>query len=387
MRADKGNLGFGVYLRCAGRLAAVALMAVVFSAAPSLQSQAAVTSSSQHGPNHDSFNAQISNSDLIQGRQTEGTDVYENPMDGLGNPVLPGWHPANTDPADQLAAFTDGQGIRSTGFSGLLNDANVPNPSGYAARVVQYPFTTPVDIGKINIFTGNRLNADSRVFSSAYIEYSTNGGFTFEPLGYFRSDPSGTINDSSNPASTFNPAIKSTLLSVFNDSSATMVSGVTDLIFSLYAVGADIDQVSPNRGIHGDHFDGVNPLNGVDDGIRSAFVSPVVFEIDVLAPAAPLLGDYDGSGVVDAADYTKWRDTLNSNVPNGTGADGSGNGLIDQADYDIWKSNFGDGGPGVGAAVVPEPATAMAIVSAMVAAGCWRRRSGFRNLCELNPAL
>src|SRR5690606_35450399 len=131
--------------------------------------------------------------------------------------------------------------------------------------------------------------------------------------------------------------------------------------------------------IHGDHFDGVNPLNGIDDGIRSAFVSPLVFEIDVLAPAAPVLGDYNGNGVVDAADYTEWRDTLDANVPNGTGADGSGNGIIDQADYAIWKNNFGDGGPGVGAAVVPEPTTAATIVGAMVIAGCLRRRGEFRS--------
>jgi hypothetical protein len=225
--------------------------------------------------------------------------------------VLPGWHPANTDPADQLAAFTDGAGIRASGYSGLLNDSNVPNPSGYAAKSVQYPFTTPVDIGKINLFSGIRLNADSRIFASAYIEYSTNFGGSFQPLGYFRSDPSETINDESNPNSDFIPAQRSTLLSIYNDASPTMIAGVTDLVINLYPVGSDVDPVSPTRGIHGDHYDGVNQITGIDDGIRSAFVSPIIFEIDVLAPAPPVLGDYNGNGVVDAADYTRWRDTLN----------------------------------------------------------------------------
>lgn len=375
MRADWGNIEFWPHSGFGRRVATfLAVVGVVLAAVPEV-SRAAVTSSTQHGLNHDSFNHLISNSDLIHGRQTVDIDVYENPMDSLGNPSLPGWHPANTDPADQLAAFTDGEGLRASGFSGLLNDANLPNPSGYAAKVVQYPFTSPVDIGRINLFTGNRLNADSRVFASAYIEYSTNGGFSFQPLGYFRSDPSGTINDSTNPASTFNPAVKSTLLSIFSDSSATMISGVTDLVINLYAVGADIDPASPNRGIHGDHFDGVNPLTGSDDGIRSAFVSPLVFEIDVLAPAAPVLGDYNGNGVVDAADYTEWRDTLNAHVTPGTGADGSNNGVVDQADYNIWKSNFGSGGPGVGATVVPEPTTVLGIAIAVSAVACVRRRS------------
>ncbi len=55
----------------------------------------------------------------------------------------------------------------------------------------------------------------------------------------------------------------------------------------------------------------------------------------------PLLGDYNHNGVVDAADYTVWRNTLGQNVVNFTGADGNGNGVIDAADYGVWKANFG----------------------------------------------
>ena len=41
-----------------------------------------------------------------------------------------------------------------------------------------------------------------------------------------------------------------------------------------------------------------------------------------------LSGDYNGNGIVDAADYTAWRDTLGQTVPNGNGADGDGNGFV-----------------------------------------------------------
>lgn len=376
MRAIAGNLAVSLWNRGICRRAILPIVSIAVLAFP-VTSIGAVTSTSQHGPAADSFNSLISSTDLIQGRQTADVDVVELPMDSLGNPVLPGWHPANTDPADQLAAFTDGTGLRASGLSGLLNDANLPDPNGYAAKVVQYPFTTPIDVGRINLFAGNRFNADSRVFVSAYVEYSTNGGFSFQPLGYFRSDPSGNINDATNPASTFNPAVKSTLLSIFDDASATMASGVTDLVFNFYAVGADIDPASATRGIHGDQFDGVNPLTGNDDGIRSAFVSPLIFEIDVLTPAAPVVGDYNGNGKVDVADYTEWRDTLNANVTPGTGADGSDNGVVDQADYNIWKSNFGNGGPGAAAVTVPEPATAILLFSAILAAQSLLRRINF----------
>lgn len=82
------------------------------------------------------------------------------------------------------------------------------------------------------------------------------------------------------------------------------------------------------------------------------------------ATAVP--GDYSGNGVVDAADYTIWRDTLNQ-AGAGLAADGSGPGLdgvpdgvVNANDYEFWKSRFGNtsgsGALGTAAAAVPEPA-------------------------------
>ena len=71
----------------------------------------------------------ISATDLIEGKNTLDTDVYVNPSDSFGQTSLPGWHPANTNPADQLSAFTDGAGMLSSGLTGLLND-NFPVESG-----------------------------------------------------------------------------------------------------------------------------------------------------------------------------------------------------------------------------------------------------------------
>jgi hypothetical protein len=71
-------------------------------------------------------------------------------------------------------------------------------------------------------------------------------------------------------------------------------------------------------------------------------------------------GDFNGDGVVDAADYTRWRDTLGSTTS--LAADGNHNGVVDERDYEIWKTTFGEMSPvedGAGAAAVPEPASAM----------------------------
>jgi hypothetical protein len=89
-------------------------------------------------------------------------------------------------------------------------------------------------------------------------------------------------------------------------------------------------------------------------------------------------GDYNGDGVVDAADYTVWRDTFGQTVFwEGDGADGDQSGMIDQGDYEFWKQHYGDviAAPmGLGSAV-PEPTSAWLAILSIAAIGvrCARR--------------
>ena len=91
-------------------------------------------------------------------------------------------------------------------------------------------------------------------------------------------------------------------------------------------------------------------------------------------------GDYNGNGIVDAADYTVWRNTFGQTVFwHGDGADGDQSGTIDDGDYDFWKEHFGDVvstamAIGTGQAV-PESSTAMLMLLSLAAAGIGRSRS------------
>jgi hypothetical protein len=87
--------------------------------------------------------------------------------------------------------------------------------------------------------------------------------------------------------------------------------------------------------------------------------------------AISLDGDYNGNYVVDAADYTVWRDNYSGpNVHGNPVADGDGDGDVDDDDYVVWKSRFGQTVGGAAGAVglsgaanwaVPEP-TSLALI-------------------------
>lgn len=88
-------------------------------------------------------------------------------------------------------------------------------------------------------------------------------------------------------------------------------------------------------------------------------------------------GDYNGNNIVDAADYTVWRDggpLLNEAVTPG---------VVDQEDYNFWKTHFGDvpgAGSLAGGSAVPEPGSiALAAIGGglLLSRFVWRKLLGF----------
>ncbi|MEX2171765.1 MAG: FG-GAP-like repeat-containing protein [Pirellulales bacterium] len=91
-----------------------------------------------------------------------------------------------------------------------------------------------------------------------------------------------------------------------------------------------------------------------------------------------IAGDYNGNGVVDAADYVVWRDTLGQSVSPGSAADGNGNEIVDAGDYAAWRATFGTTlGSGTDLTAVPEPSIAGLLLAVAGVIGC---RSASRRL-------
>ncbi|QDT69165.1 Beta-porphyranase A precursor [Planctomycetes bacterium MalM25] len=62
-------------------------------------------------------------------------------------------------------------------------------------------------------------------------------------------------------------------------------------------------------------------------------------EFDLVLLTAGLTGDFNADGMVDAADYTVWRDTNGSTSD--LRADANGDLVVDQDDYQLWRGNYG----------------------------------------------
>ncbi|WP_197531365.1 beta strand repeat-containing protein [Posidoniimonas corsicana] len=91
-----------------------------------------------------------------------------------------------------------------------------------------------------------------------------------------------------------------------------------------------------------------------------------LLSVTTLGEVLGLPGDYNQDNVVDAADYTIWRDSLGANValPN----DGGLGVPVGGAHYDLWRDNYGAvaAGPSGSSGAAPEPA---ALVAGLIMAG------------------
>jgi hypothetical protein len=139
-------------------------------------------------------------------------------------------------------------------------------------------------------------------------------------------------------------------------------------------------------GLKGD--DNTNPfINGsysldeawVFQGVLTAGQISGLFSANNVGAAPAVTGDYNSNGVVDAADYTVWRDRFGQTFAlAGENPTAATPGLVDQEDYDFWRARFGlttGRGSVAGAnATAPEPGTGVILIVGIVSI-CSRRRA------------
>ena len=105
--------------------------------------------------------------------------------------------------------------------------------------------------------------------------------------------------------------------------------------------------------------------------------------------SASLQGDFNGNGIVDAADFTVWFDNLGASE-NGSVLKGNGNGgTVDQTDYVLWKNSFGNTGVGSVNVAVPEPSTflLLGVLTTLLVSVRWTTTGRYYRGAHIGPSL
>lgn len=94
-------------------------------------------------------------------------------------------------------------------------------------------------------------------------------------------------------------------------------------------------------------------------------------------------GDYNFDGVVDAADFTVWRDSLGQ-AGAALAADGDFDGDVDSDDYGVWSAAFGFSRSPLAqwALVVPEPGACVTLLLTLPYATMWSQRKRTNTPCR-----
>jgi autotransporter-associated beta strand protein len=125
-------------------------------------------------------------------------------------------------------------------------------------------------------------------------------------------------------------------------------------------------------------------LWGATGNVAADFTSDLIAGAGLLNVTSlrGLAGDYNGDNVVDAVDYTVWRNHLGEPDESSIANNGDGSNGVDGGDYALWRMRYGDAQPGAGAGgllqVVPEPtgAALLALASLLPGTGArWRSQS------------
>ena len=160
----------------------------------------------------------------------------------------------------------------------------------------------------------------------------------------------------------------------FSTNLSTLVANDTNGLLTLLFYPVGDSQSAGNVALRTKEWDTITDPNDPNMTIPNPdFVtSPILNLPNATISTGGLDGDYNGNDILDAADYTVWRDTfelggttlLNDPTP----------GTVDTSDHTYWATNFGATLGSGAVSAVPEPTTAMLLTIAFVC-GFARTRS------------
>jgi hypothetical protein len=244
-------------------------------------------------------------------------------------------------------------------------NAGPTNSSGDPATMADIGFDAAgnlyglATIGGPNLYSINLATGQATLVGPNGVATSTSGGgLAISPGGVFYGTPTasrfGTYNSGSGAYT-----------NIANPAKPTGAGSYGALDFDgnvLYGLNVGAGSPPPT------HLVFIDPANGaVTD--RGASVNA----LDAIAFRVSLPGDYNNNHVVDAADYTTWRNNVGAPDESSLHFNGNGVGGVDRDDYIFWKENYGNNNlPAAGQTLesknLPEPSVLTLVLSALATA-------------------
>ncbi len=248
-----------------------------------------------------------------------------------------------------LGQFTDE--LQSGSVNVQVNDDTAVDWAIYTITVAK-PISSPSD-AVVNIENGGRVVADTAITGVSDLHV---GGNT---IGEIAIASSGFVSTSKDYTQGANGILEIELSGdMTGQYGKLLVLGEATLDGTLEVVLDNLYTPSV-----GDQFEILTAtmLSGIFDAIQSPELTSGLSWVTTYTANSVLLdvvltGDYNNDGIVNAADYTVWRDTFGSTTS--LASDGNNDGVIDNADYAIWVSHYGNSATSFSATTtVPEPSS------------------------------
>lgn len=302
-----------------------------------------------------------------------------NGWNSLADQAVAGWNEAGVSSTTNLDEIAGPVGA-SVGDASITATATtigspaIVQPFGSAA-VTDYTFEYVTDAGEIieGLVNVSGLNQVNNLLltvdpSTGEVVLSNSSSSTLNLRGYTISSESGSLQPANGSWNS---------LADQGVTGAQEANPTANFVSELVAESSDAIVLTPGQSYSlGDLFDEAGTAD---------------LELEFLLTSNAVVGDYNGDGTVDAADYTVWRDNLGADgslLPN---RDPANAGVIGAADYTSWQTNFGlssgqlevwDGvvsyeaiSGSAGLASVPEPTAASLLLISTLLIGSRIRRS------------
>lgn len=232
-----------------------------------------------------------------------------------------------------------------------------PTTGSFSVLVHAAPADLPKSIGSLNVdfSVSNLLVSLTSPKIPTVNPLLTDPGTAENPF-FFNGSPNAQTIRWAHDVPTDQPLMDGKSLVTVNFSVPAGLTGTFPLSFGAVAFNTLVDSTAKPV-----------PINITDVG-----------SITVMSPAVGVPGDYNSNGVVDAADYVRWRDRNGTTFTLPNEVSGVTPGLVTVEDYNAWRARFGRtsgaGAVAFATSAVPEPAAGILISSIVLLAALRRAR-------------